>query len=74
MARIHKVEFYLVDPNDFYESEEDVINHAEVRLYEGWMMHPKCTTSEWFEWHDDIELNFLDCSEESCEKYLNKWW
>ena len=34
------------------------------------MLHPEWKTSEEFEWDDDIDLNYLDCSKEDCEKYF----
>ena len=70
MAKIHKVEFYIVDPNDFYYDGEDLINEIERKLYEGFILNPEWKTSEEFEWDDDIDLNYSDCSKENCEKYL----
>lgn len=70
MAKIHKVEFYIVDPNGFYDDGEDLIQ--DVRLYDGFMLHPKWKTSEEFEWDDDIDLNYSDCSKEDCEKYFKE--
>lgn len=69
MARIHKVEFYLVDYNDMYETGEDVLNEAENKLY-GLIQCPTWKTSTEFEWHDDINLNYSSCSKEDCEKYF----
>lgn len=70
MAKVHKVEFYIVDPNDFYDDGYDLIHSIDVRLYEGFMLNPEWKTSEEFEWDDNIDLNDYDCSKENCEKYF----
>ncbi|MBQ6816875.1 MAG: hypothetical protein IJO27_00415 [Bacilli bacterium] len=72
MSKIHKVEFYIVDPNDVYNDGEDLIDSINERLYDGWMLNPKWKTSKEIDWHDDIDLNFSDCSEADCEKYFTK--
>lgn len=72
MAKVHKVEFYILDANDFYDDGEDLIHSINVRLYEGDMLHPKWKTSKEFEWDDDIDLNYSDCSEMDCEKYFTE--
>ena len=70
MAKVHRVEFYIVDPNGIYVDGENLIHSIKVRLYDGFMLNPEWKTSEEFEWDDDIDLNYSDCSKEDCEKYL----
>ena len=70
MARVHKLEFYLVDVNDYYKTCEDVINEIERKLYDGFILNPEMKTSKEFKWDDDIDLNYSDCSKEDCEKYF----
>lgn len=70
MARLHKLEFYLADYNDMYETGEDVLNEAENKLY-GLIQCPTWKTSPKFEWHDEIDLNYSSCNKEDCEKYFS---
>ena len=71
MAKIHKMEFYLVDCSDTYKNGESVINEIERSLYDGFIQCPTWKTSVEFEWHDDIDLNSYDCNKEECEKYFS---
>lgn len=70
MARIHKLEFYLVDYNDVYENGDYILAEIENNLYDGFILNPKTKTSKEFEWDDDIDLNYSDCSKEDCERYF----
>lgn len=70
MAKIHKVEFYIVDANSFYDTEEKLICDIDRGLYEGCIKHFKWKTSKEFEWDDDLDINYKKCSEEDCEKYF----
>ena len=69
MAKIHKVEFYFVDYNDFYKTSDDLLYNIDS-LCDGLVLHPECKTSKSFEWYDDINLNHYGCSKDDCEKYF----
>ena len=71
MARIHKIEFYLVDCNDEYENGDDLMTEIEYNLSDGFIQYPTWKTSPEFEWYDDIDLNYSSCSKEDCEKYFS---
>ena len=70
MGRVHKVEFYLVDANDMYETGEYLMTEIENNLYDGFIKCSTWKTSEEFEWDDDLKLNYSNCTKEDCEKYF----
>ena len=70
MARIHKVEMYLLDVNDTYG--EFIGNDLEC-LFERSEFSPMFITnkpSKTFEWDDDIILNKRSRTEDDCKKFL----
>lgn len=69
MARIHKVEMYLVDANDYYDDVELAIENM-VERSEFYSLHVKAQSSKEIEWDDDIDFNHTDCTKESCEAYF----
>ena len=70
MARIHKVSFYVVDCNDTYNTVDDFLYSIDREFHDGLILHPKCKSSEYFEWDDDINLNHCGCTPYDCEKYF----
>jgi len=69
VAKIYKAEIYFVDANDDYSSFEDILNDIET--------FSNITTVNTFnaeekeiEWHDDIDLNFVDQPIEVYRKYF----
>ena len=73
MAKIHKLEFYVVDPNDFYDTAEDILHSIDIRLYTGFIPHCyKLKSSKEFEWYDEIDLNYISCDEIDCERYFEE--
>ena len=71
MARIHKVEMYLLDVNDTYGK---YIGSEIERLFDrsdSSAMFITSKPSEVFEWDDDIILNKYECTREDCEKFLD---
>ena len=70
MARVHKVEFYLIDANDMYETGEELMTEIENKLYDGFIQCPTWKTSEEFEWDDGLDINRVKCIKEYCEKYF----
>ena len=70
MARVHKVEFYLVDANDYYIDGYDLITEITNDLEEGFVKCLTWKTSKEFEWDDNIKLNYINCTKEDCEEYF----
>ena len=70
MARIHKVSFYVVDINDAYKTGDDFLYSIDKGFRNGLILHPKCKSSEYFEWYDGINLNHYGSTPYDCEKYF----
>lgn len=69
MARVHKVEMYLVDPNDYYNDAESEIE-CLIDRSEFYSKFLRIKSSKYFEWDDDIILNKYACTKEDCESFL----
>ena len=70
MAKIYKTEMYILDVNDDFEDIDDFLNYIEmVNKYTSILAFNK-STSNTFEWFDEIDLNQKKCSLESFEKYF----
>ena len=75
MAKLYKIEGYLCDVNGEMKDVEDFRDYLDMLITRGYYLidNPidfKITESKEFEWHDDIDLNYRDCTEEDCEKYF----
>jgi hypothetical protein len=68
MTILHKVEMYILDINENYESVTDIIEdcktHTDVDF--------ACFNRESVEvkWDDNIDLNYIDCDLETYRKYF----
>lgn len=69
MARVYKIETYIVDTCNDYKNAKSFMNRMMDRT-DCFMVNPHYQTSKEFEWDDDIDLNYNDCTEEQCEKYF----
>lgn len=69
MAKIYKVEMYVVDPNDSTNELNDVIRDLANGSDTFIPVTPTVEVSE-FNWDDSLPINKLDCSIEECEKYF----
>jgi hypothetical protein len=70
MAKIYKIEAYIVDPNENYVDGED--------LFETMIDKTDCfcpTTIKYkeadFEWDDDLKINCWGCTDIDCEEYFD---
>jgi hypothetical protein len=73
MAKVFKAEIYIVDNNGFYESFEEIQNDLERGLYGDPIVFTfGVKESKEFEWDDDIDLNYNNCSQENCDRYLEE--
>ena len=58
MAKLHRVEMYVLDINDDYESLEQIASDVNDRMDVS--LVPFNVQSVNFDWHDNHVLNFLD--------------
>lgn len=75
MAKLYKIEGYLCDVNGEMKDIEDFRDYLDMIITRGYYLidNPidfKITESKEFEWHDNIDLNYRDCTEEDCKKYF----
>jgi len=69
MARIHKVELYIVDINDFYsENTERIVEEISDRLNVS--LKGFDTQCKEVDWDDDIDINFTNANLETYRKYF----
>jgi hypothetical protein len=64
MAKLYKVEMYILDIDEHYgESLPEIIDHVNDRL-ELVEMHPFNVQAVTLDWHDGHKLNFTDAKYE----------
>ena len=70
MARLYKIEMYIVDYNDDYSTLEDIISDMELATD----VFLNCFNVEEVnvKWNDDIDLNFANQSVEIYRKYFKE--
>jgi hypothetical protein len=61
MAKIHKIEMYILDIDEHYGSLNETIEHINDRL-ECVSLHPFNVQTVDFDWHDEHKLNFSNAS------------
>lgn len=71
MARVYKVEMYLLDCNDFleYGSMTSELEKALYRLDLSSKIHV-LKKSDFFEFEDDLEINYVEATTEDFEVYV----
>ena len=73
MAKLYKVEGYIVDINDNYNDKTD-FQHELERIFDlhdiGLVPYSIIKESREFEWYDEIDLNNRHCGFSDCEKYF----
>ena len=67
MAKLYKIEMYVLDVNEDYDKLDSIISRAECRT--GVNFNCFNTQETQFEWNDDIDLNH-DCGIEAFRKYF----
>jgi len=73
MAKVFKAELYVVDINGDYESFDEIQYDLERLLSDDSIVFTfGVKESEEFEWDDDIDLNYNNCSQENCDRYLKE--
>ena len=72
MARIHKINGYLIDTNGDYSADNIETAITERSGLDVFSQHLCIETAECGEWADEHPLNKLDCDVAECEKYFPK--
>lgn len=73
MAKLIKIEGYLCDANGMIPDGEYLKSYLSDMIYNIDLFAPvpfKIKESNDFEWYDEIDLNYHECTEEDCEKYF----
>jgi hypothetical protein len=70
MAKLHKVEMYILDSADDYNSLEQIIDHTNDRSYV--QFNPFNSQTVEFEFDDEHPLNFNDAKVEDYRKMFEK--
>ena len=67
MAKLYKVEMYILDVNDEYGSAEEIIenNCRQPSIFKTFN-----TQEVEIKWDDEIDINFKDCSVENYRRYF----
>lgn len=71
MAKIHKVELYLLDVNEDFDSLDDALVYMTNRKYAP-DVHVINSESKEFEWDDDVIINGYDCSTEQYNNFFEE--
>jgi len=70
MAKLHKVELYIIDVNNNYsnikEIMHDIGNSTDCSLI------PFNTQEVEIDWHDDIDINLTNCPVEIYREYFRE--
>lgn len=72
MAKIYKVEMYIVDYNSEFEDTDHI--HPYIEDWYGGVSTKVANTqeSDEFEWEDDLKINKVDASVEDYEEYFKE--
>lgn len=69
MAKLHKIELYVVDPNESYKGAMDIFYEIDRKLYDGVPIAFKTDTVE-IDWDDNIDINKTNATNRVFERYL----
>jgi len=71
MAKIYKIEAYIVDANEDFNDGEDLL---EVMIDRTGCYYPIPANYEEvkFEWDDDLVVNSCNCTETDCAAYFEE--
>jgi len=71
MAKIFKIEMYVVDTNDKTQDEQDLLDELENSL-EDLLIHAANVEMRTFEWDDGIAINYVAATNEDHEAYFKE--
>lgn len=69
MAKLYKIEMYILDTNEYYSSLDEIIENAEMGADEA---NFNCfnVKEKQVEWNDDIDINMGDSTVDVYRKYF----
>lgn len=72
MAKLFKIQAYIVDYNDEFDSDnvEEYLNYCTQCHFS--LDHLKVVETDLGEWYDEHPLNYIDCPEAEFEKYFKE--
>ena len=71
MAKVHKVELYLLDVNEYFNNVDYLLDYMTNGKYAP-SVHVINSESKEFEWDDDVVINRYDCSTEQYDKFFEE--
>ena len=71
MAKIHKVELYLLDINEDFDDVDDIMVYMTYAKSAP-SIHVVRSESKEFEWDDDVVINKWRCSTEQYNKFFEE--
>lgn len=72
MPKLYKIQAYLVDYNNDFESISALKNYIDWNTRYGFTSHLHIAEADIGEWDDDHPLNIVDCPEAEYEKYFKE--
>lgn len=69
MAKLYKVEMYVLDVNEQYQDLDEIIDMAEMKLDAHF--NPFNIQMTEIEWEDDIDINHFGCTVDTYRKYFD---
>ena len=69
MAKLYKVELYLIDANEQYGSLDDILVNTLDNTDIMYEVNSR-KESKSFEWKDDLPINYMNCISDDYEKYF----
>lgn len=71
MAKIYKIEAYIVDVNEDFNDGEDLLD-TMIDKTECYYPIPANYEEVEFEWDDDLVINSWNCTEADCAAYFEE--
>lgn len=72
MAKLYKIQTYILDYNDDLHNAEILKAYLDARILYGLLEHTHITEVNIGEWDDEHPLNIVDCPEAEYEKYFKE--
>lgn len=71
MAKIHKVEMYLIDIHEDFGTLNDALVYMTAGKYSP-LLHLVTSESKEFEWDDDVIINRCNCTNEQYNQFFEQ--
>jgi hypothetical protein len=71
MAKIHKVEMYLLDINEDFDTLDEALIYMTNCKYAP-SVHIISSESKNFEWDDDVIINYYKCTNEQYNQFFEQ--